>query len=379
MFPDWRPSRGSLLPLTVSLLLVAAAGAQEVAQDSTVASADSARTDDGSTLIPLPILFYTPETETGFGASAVYYFRPGGERAASRPSTIGAILIYTAKKQIVAQVSTDLYLPGGDYQLAVEGGGVKFPNTFWGIGNDSPDEAEEDFTPRVFNAAAELRRRVASGWYVGVNASFADRELLDTEEGGLLAARVIPGVEDGRVVQTGVVIARDTRDNILAPRKGSLHEIRADLATGFLGSDYEFASWTLDSRTFRSVPGAAVLGLRALWLATDRTPPFDLLPQLGGEALLRGYYAGRYRERSLIACQLEVRRRLWWRFGAVAFAAAGQVANSTEEFRLDAFRFAGGCGARFVVSEDEGASLRADLGIGEAGAGGFYVGFGEVF
>jgi hypothetical protein len=389
MMPARRLLRRELPPLIVAMsLVVGAAAAGEPPTDGAAAATaaedapappDSADADGGATLIPLPILFYTPETETGFGTSAIYYFHPGGAGAATHPSAISAIFIYTTKKQLVAQMEADVYLPGDDYQFTVSGGGVKFPNTFWGLGNDAPDEAEEDFTPRVFEAAAEVRRRVAPGWHVGLDVSFADRTLKETEEGGLLATKAIPGVDDGRVVQAGVVVARDTRDNILSPTTGALHEARGSLATGSLGSDYEFASWTIDSRTFRPLPGAAVLGVRALWMTTDRTPPFDLLPQLGGEDLLRGYYGGRYRDRALLAGQLEVRRHLWWRLGAVAFVAAGQVANTTGEFRLDAFRFAGGCGGRFCIGEDEGASLRADLGLGEGGAAGFYVGFGEVF
>lgn len=405
-----RRLRGTLLPPAILILLLAAvptgadestagdsptvadpsalasvdsvAAADLVPADSTAAdstAADSVAVDKGTTLIPLPVFFYTPETKTGFGGALVYYFRPGGARAAARPSTIASLLVYTEKKQLVAQTGADIYLPGDEYQLTIGGGGVKFPNTFWGLGNDSPEEAEEDYTPRVLEVSAEVRRRVSPGWYVGANASFADRKLEVTEEGGLLATKAVPGVDDGRVVQAGVVFARDTRDNIVAPAFGALHEIRVKLATDLLGSDYEYASWTIDSRTYRSVPGAAVLVTRALWMAADRTPPFDLLPQLGGESLLRGYYAGRYRDRALLAFQLEVRRHLWWRIGVVAFAGAGQVANDTGEFRLDAFRFAGGCGARFLVGKDEGVNLRADLGLGEGGSSGFYIGFGEIF
>jgi hypothetical protein len=38
------------------------------------APSDSATTKPGNTLVPLPVLFYQPETKLGFGGLVSYYF-----------------------------------------------------------------------------------------------------------------------------------------------------------------------------------------------------------------------------------------------------------------------------------------------------------------
>ena len=111
---------------------------------------------------------------------------------------------------------------------------------------------------------------------------------------------------------------------------------------------------------------------------TSGSPPFDQLPELGGDKLLRGYFQGRYRDRALIAFQAEYRWPLFWRVGAAGFVGVGQVADGLSGFRLDRFWPAGGVGIRFLLAEQEGLNVRADFAFGD-GSSGFYLAFGEAF
>jgi len=108
--------------------------------------------------------------------------------------------------------------------------------------------------------------------------------------------------------------------------------------------------------------------------------PFDLMPQLGGDVLLRGYFAGRYRDRQLLALQGEYRTPVWWRLGLVGFAGIGQVADNWGALGLGHFHPSAGVGARFQLSRTEGLNIRADYGWGfDAGTTGFYLSVGEAF
>jgi outer membrane translocation and assembly module TamA len=123
-----------------------------------------------------------------------------------------------------------------------------------------------------------------------------------------------------------------------------------------------------------------VLALRALGNGIGGDPPFDILPQLGGDALLRGYYQGRFRDRDLLAFQAEYRAPVWWKLGAVAFASAGQVAPDLGGLRVDAFHPAAGFGFRFLIQEAEGVRIRADFAWGfDVESSGFYINIGEAF
>ena len=341
-----------------------------LSQDTTVAP--------GTSIIPFPFVFYTPETKTGFGGTVITMFRLSESGAQEQPSRLSPFFVYTQKKQIVAMLGTELYFGAERYRVNAEVGYSRFPNTMWGIGNDTQDDLEEDYTPRVLSANVEFQRRIVSGWYVGGRIEFAHRRLIKTDSAGALAAGLLPGTDDGQILSGGLLITWDTRDNTVYPRSGGYRQLRASLNDSAFGSDYNYSHYSLDLRQYVSISPGHVLAFRGLGEASAGTQPFDVLPQLGGEELLRGYYGGRYRDRNLLAVQAEYRAHVWKRFGAIGFVSTGRVANQLSDMDFSGFKPAFGYGLRFLLAPDEGLNLRADWGFGN-GSSGFYLGLGEVF
>src|SRR5262245_7336075 len=115
------------LVLALSACACLAAGASHSQSADAPATADipgetTTRTD--KSLIPFPILFYQPETGTGFGASVVYMFSLGADApdaaTANDPSfrsSVGLTAIYTTKKQITTGIGAELYPGGGRYRV----------------------------------------------------------------------------------------------------------------------------------------------------------------------------------------------------------------------------------------------------------------------
>lgn len=93
---------------------------------------------------------------------------------------------------------------------------------------------------------------------------------------------------------------------------------------------------------------------------------------------MRGYYKGRYRDRSLLALQAEFRFPVWKRFSAVVFGGFGQVANGLGRLQFDGFKYSVGLGLRFLVVPKEGTNLRVDQAFGR-GSSGFYFNANEAF
>lgn len=373
--------------LTTGLAFVLLSGGVDLSAQVDDPVADSTRAGEadnggGTTFVPLPVLFYQPETGFGFGAMAIWLFQSSADSASGdrrQPSMVAPVAIYTAKNQIILSVRTELY--SRRYRALGEGSVVKFPTKYWGIGNDTFDAEEEDFTPLTFNLQGDLQREISPGWHAGGAARFAYRELLEVDERGEIGSGEAPGSEDGWAIGVGLLFTRDTRNNTVFPTSGVYHQLRGMLFGGVLGSDYEFGAITLDVRSY--LPGARdhVLALRALVAAYPGSPPFDIMPMLGGESLLRGYFQGRYRDRNLLAFQAEYRAPIWWRFGIVGFASAGQVAHKLADVRLTSrFHPAVGLGLRFKLAEEEGLNLRADYGWGfDVKSGGFYLSFSEAY
>ena len=116
----------------------------------------------------LPIFFYSPETKLAGGAGVNYYFREQGSRTDTRPSTILPFIIYTQESQILSSLSADTYWKNEIYHLTGSIDFVKFPDKFYGIGNKSLEEDEEDYTAQTFTFGLSLQRRIITGLNFGL-------------------------------------------------------------------------------------------------------------------------------------------------------------------------------------------------------------------
>ena len=371
--PYFPPRPAALLVLTAILVSMPAWGAEEAST-----GADSLKAK-GNTLIPFPFYMYSPETKSGIGMVITYFRRPRGALENQKPSTYSAFFTVTQRKQVVVGTGLERYWADERYQLQ---GGVmfsKFPDTFFGLGNNTDADMSEDYTPRTFAASASLRREIAPDLRLGPNASYVYQEMTEVEEGGILARGELPGSNGGTLVQVGMSAAWDLRDNIVYPHSGSLSELGFTVSDDAIGSDFSFTTWTIDLRRYFSPSRSQVIAVRGLATFMMGTPPFQALAMLGGSNVMRGYYAGRFRERQRYVLQGEYRLGFWKRMGLAAFADVGDVAHDVADFHFDQMRFAGGLGLRLLLSKSEGVTLRADFGTGDDGSTGTYLSILEAY
>ena len=88
-----------------------------------------------------PVLFYTNRTNIALGAFGMHYFKNEGT---PHKSMTRLALVYTLRRQIITQLASQFYW--ADYRLKTALDYYKFPDTFYGIGNDTKNEDAEDFT-----------------------------------------------------------------------------------------------------------------------------------------------------------------------------------------------------------------------------------------
>ncbi len=359
----------------MALLLVAVACLQASAQEP----GDTTGAPKRNGLVFIPVLYYSPETKIAFGAALQYYFRESGSRADSRPSTLVPVLIYTQRNQIVALLAAETYWKDEAYRLDGYLGYSKFPDKFYGIGNDTPDEIEEDYTPKYAELRVGAQRRLFSGLYFGLGYELQDIEVTEIDPDGLLAEGSITGSEGGLSSGISLLANWDTRDNLFLPGKGSFHQLKASFFGSPLGSDFTYNRYTLDLRRYLTTFASQTLALQVVAGISTGSPPFNQLAKLGGEALMRGYYDGRYRDKNVIVVQAEYRIiPIWRRLGLVGFLGLGDVANEVSAFRLSDFKYSAGGGIRFLLNRAEGITLRLDFGFGR-GTSGMYITLGEAF
>jgi outer membrane protein assembly factor BamA len=327
------------------------------------------------TVVPFPFYFYSPETKSGGGVS-VSVFTRDRSREENRPNSYSLLTLYTQRKQFVLGLGAEFYRSQERYRFGIGFNLSDFPNTFFGIGPRVDDDGE-DYTERSLEFLITASQEFDSQWRLGPSVGFTDQELSDFESDGLLIAG-IRGSEGGQVVMLGFGAERDLRDNVVYARHGEFVRLEWGSSLTALGSDYDFHTASLDVRRYRSL-GPWVWALRATAAAAFDQPPFQALPGVGGDSILRGYYEDRFRERRLYSLQNELRVNDWRRLGLVLFVDSGDVSRGIDEFSLDTIKVSYGLGLRILLSRAERLQIRADFGAGDDGSSGLYLNLGEAF
>ncbi len=324
-----------------------------------------------------PFIFYTPETKTGGGGAINYFFREAGSATNARPSTLVPIFVYTQKQQISSTLFADVYWGREKNHLVGMMSYAHWPNQFYGIGNNTPNQAE-DYTQRIVVLDLQFLRQVRRGMYAGIQYQFLKSKLTEVEVGGKLASGDILGSEAGMASGIGAIVNWDTRDNIFNASSGSFYQLSARLFHDRLNSDFDFTSYQVDLRHYFPLTSSHVLAVQGVMNVINGDPPFYMMSLLGGQNLMRGLYEGRYRDKNVIAAQLEYRLTVWRRVGAVAFAGIGEVTPKIGEFELKSFKNTAGFGLRYQLVPAEKLNLRMDLGWGK-GSSGLYLALTEAF
>jgi hypothetical protein len=362
------------LALVLALIVTALAASRIARADSEpdrkqqaqVTSTEDSEKRAGDYLV-LPIVYYSPETLLAGGTVGIYYFRlPGGAKD-SRPSNIKGDFIYTMKKQGLAQLSPQIYLEGEKYFIDSEFSFVSYFDRYWGRGNDTPDEAQEEYTSNTLRMRLGFFRQLPPFANFGLRYHIEEVTMLDWEKGKQvdLDPKLI-GSRYSLITGFGAEFNYDSRDNYFSPTKGAYFAAQALVFTRTLGGTTSYLWYSLDARKYVPTWRGQILALQAYFYTATSGVPFTSLPQLGGINRMRGVFDGRYRDLLSLTLQAEYRVPLFWRFGSAAFMSLGQVAPDLGGFELDGFHLAGGGGVRIMLKESERLLIRFDVGFGSA-------------
>jgi outer membrane protein assembly factor BamA len=326
---------------------------------------------------PFGAIAYTPETSALIGAAAtVFYAHPPEEKRRDSQTTLA--FAYSLKKQYSLLVTSDLFLMHDRLHLGTLLSFSKFPNDFFGVGNNTLEQDKEHYTPIFYELSFSPKWRVVPNWYVGPSFRVNQVTMKEVESGQSLDQHVWAGSRGGRTMQIGIRTFWDTRDDTLYPLRGTFAELLWHQADKQWGSDFNFGYLRADIRQYVPMPWKRhLIALQLVAEHRTQAPPFYELGQLGGDSLLRGYFQGRYRDRQLFALQAEYRAPLVWRFGATVFASVGEVGNQWQKFSLQGLRPAVGSGLRFAPSAKAPVNLRLDFAYGDDMR--FYLHVGEAF
>jgi outer membrane protein assembly factor BamA len=335
-------------------------------------------TEESSGVVLYPIVGYTPETGFNGGGNIMYYRNLPPLPSGQKVDTIIGTLIFTEKSQFSANCLINKYFQGDRYLLVSEIYNSLYPNLFYGIGPDTRAAVAENYTLREFTWKGSFRAKVAANLYMGPSFQYSRFDTEDFKANGLLKPGDIPGSWGATAAGVGCNLYWEGRDQYFYPRHGSLTEIKALAFGKELGGSENFTMVNIDLRQYLPVAQNQVLAFQEYLAAGSGQVPFEMMPQLGGSNLMRGYFAGRYRDKTYLAAQVEYRFPIGGRFSGAVFGSAGQVAPSLANLDLQNLKFAGGAGIRFAVNTSQKINLRLDFGYGPEGIQ-YYICATEAF
>lgn len=359
--------------MAASLAALALAAAPLAAQQ---ADTLSGRPAPPRRVFPVPVLGYTPETSLMFGA-AVVGVAPGPPAGPpTRPSTVLLTAVYTLKNQFQLALDLDRWTAGDVWHLTGSIGGERFPSQYHGIGAAATDTSET-FTPRHLTLALAAQRRVARHLYAGAGYAIRNTKMVEVDALGRLAPGTVTGSRGGTEASVTVDGVWDSRDLLYMTRRGGYLRLAFGVAGRALGGDHGYRRYAADLRGYRAV-GRVVVAAQAVVDATDGIVPFEQLPRLGGQNILRGYTGPRFIDGAMSAAQAELRAPVASILAVVAFGGAGATAPSLRSIPDAPLRVAGGLGVRVLVDRANGLQLRVDYAFAKGG-GGLYVAAGDAF
>jgi hypothetical protein len=333
----------------------------------------TAASEQGASWLLLPFASYAPETKLS-GGVVLGYYRP--ERPGGAASSLQATVTVTQKRQLIAEATPELYLDGGLWRVQGPLQAAHFPDSFYGIGGDTPARAEEGYTARYVLLDLVAQRRVGPHLRVGPRLFTRVGTVTDPDSGGLIARERVPGADGGVTTGLGGSVFWDDRNSLYYPTTGSYAEGVVTLHSAAWGSDYTFGRVKTDLRAYRSL-GPGVLAGQVYTEAVMGEAPFQLLPLLGGSNRMRGYREGRLRDDVYWTVQAEYRFPLFWRFKGTAFASAGEVGPRIDAPLVNGVETAVGLGGRLRLTED-GVHGRLDVAYSRTGLE-LYISLGEAF
>jgi hypothetical protein len=335
----------------------------------------------------LPIVFYSPETSLGLGAGTLFQFRLPGAVAEGRPSSITLGGVYTLEHQTLVQFTPDLRFGDDQYVLKLDVLGAKYPNRFYGIGNEPNTDLYDTYTDCYARADLDFRLRpfardsLFRPIFVGAHVNTAWSNVNDVEAGedgaGMFQQVNDRGEHELFAAGIGPSLAWDSRNRLNWPTEGSFVEAKATLFEPGLGSQVRYQRLHFEARRYQPLWFSHVLAMRFVTQAAWGDVPFQRLPQLGGASMFRGWYSGQLRGRRLLAVELEYRWPIRERWAVVAFGSAGRVSEDLRSLSFKGLHVSGGAGLRFSVDRHERVNIRLDLAYGNSFTP--YLQFREAF
>lgn len=322
-----------------------------------------------SKLVAAPVISYAPETSLGFGVGAKYLFKFKGSAEETRTSNMPATIQYTLRNQFILFSGFEVFTNQEKWVITGNLRFQNYPRLFYGIGRDTPKDAEEEYN--YYQALAEpifLKRMFLRYLFIGAGIRYNHIYNVGLDREGTLQDTQPEGFDGSTSAGAELALLYDSRDNILNAQSGWYFELTHGFYDEVLGGTSRFELTRFDLRHYYKLfkDKDDVLGFQIVGSFSSGEVPFNELALFGGDDILRGYREGRYVEKNIMAAQVEYRKHFRnSRLGLVAFAGGGDVFREISNLKMSNIRPNIGVGLRYMLDKKERLNIRMDYGFGD--------------
>ena len=390
--------------LRITALLILLAIGAKAQQDSVLVASSSQEGMHDSVLprkrsfFPLPVLGYSPEKGLEIGAAMLYSFYTDNKYPdpATRNSTLNLIPAVTTEKQFKIDLKANIWTRSNTWHFKSNLRYHNYPLYFFGIGDTTHYDSRSLVNNIRYKVQLEGERRIGGHFYAGASVLYQHDSYSSGDNKGVYTAMPFTDKEGGYVTFLGLTGIYDNRDNENFTRYGWWLKLNAAYAPSFL-SKHPLFKLEAQGTHFLAISRKSTLGFNGIFNSLQgKVLPFYLLPEMGNDLIMRGYYTGRYRNQNYLAGQAEyrylvdphIRIHIWFvdirpKFALAAFAGAGSV-FSNHDFSFSGFKPGYGAGIRYFYDESAKLTIRIDYAVGEKRPGeprqnGLYLSLAEAF
>lgn len=315
---------------------------------------------------------YSSDTKFGVGLVAAGLYRT--DTVDTPQSDVAVYLDATTSLFFKLGIRGTNIFPGDRTRLQYDINLSSVKSKFWGIGYDMDADDANESNYKYLNSQAVISYvwRLAPSFYAGPFASF-----------DYINARHLdkPWLWEGQADRTfnvgiGFTLQYDTRDFLTNAFKGFYAKLDQRFNPRFLANKYAFSLTELTLDYYQHVWRDATLAFQLHSRLTYGNTPWSLLSTLGGSSNMRGYYEGRYRDKSEIDMCIELRQHIWRRNGLALWVGAGTVFPKFSAIQWRKILPNYGIGYRWEFKKR--VNIRLDLGFGRHQTG-FIFSINEAF
>lgn len=341
--------------------------------------AQSASSANESHIEGLPILMYDTDIGVGYGAKVFFLNQFNMNESFDLTlfnSTKGerwyrfvfSLPDFELRQRTTYPLAIDLFV---DYDKMIK-------NSFFGIGNDSPENKREYYTKEPIEITINLSSGFSETFVGQIGFRYKSVRNYNFDEFGFL--KDLPSsINYPKAYYSSALInlRYDTRNSFINPSEGMLISGEIESANKTLNSNYSFIKWSALFQYYYTLWHPQTIF--AFRLITEHIAGEDLpiqsLLSIGGTKTLRGSPIDRFVDRGTALINAEFRFPIYKRLGGLIAFDAGQVFPSFKKLRLDAWSANPTLGLRFFMDT---FIARLDIGFGKETTG-LYFNFGHLF